>query len=282
MEKSDFTINARSSLAGIFRAIEFFTLIAVLLPFQVYYALVKPNERFRISQICHRGIIKLLGFRLRIHGTIADTKIPIFFVANHTSYLDIPVLGALLPAAFVAKSDVAHWPLIGFLAKMQNTVFIERRSSQINTQRNHLRERLAAGQNLIVFPEGTSSDGHGVLSFKSALFSVVEEAATTMPVVIQPISVICTELDGMPLTRALRPLYSWYGDMTLPAHLWNVFKSGHFTVDVTFHPPVTADNFLNRKTLATYCQQQIAHTVQQFLTGRGVPVANPPKLLAKN
>ncbi len=138
---------------------------------------------------------------------------------------------------FVAKSDVAKWPIFGFLAKVQNTVFIERRSTQISTQRNHLRERLAAGQSLIVFPEGTSSDGLEVLPFKSALFSVVEEAGADIPVTVQPISVVCTELDGMPLTRSLRPLYSWYGDMELAGHLWNVFWRGHFTVDVTFQCP---------------------------------------------
>ena len=88
------------------------------------------------------------------------------------------------------------------------------------------------------------------------------------PVTIQPISIACTEIDGLPITRAWRPYYAWFGDMTLIGHLWNVFKLGRFTVDVVFHPPTSPQPFADRKVLARYCQQQVAHGIEQCLTGR--------------
>ncbi len=260
----DFASDYGSLPLGILRVIGFFTLVIVLFPVHVANDLFRLPEPFRISQLFHRILAKILGLRVRVHGTMA-TKAPVFFVSNHTSYLDIPVLAAVIPAAFVAKSEVADWPLIGMLAKMQKTVFIERRTGKIRDQKNVLSERLQKGQSLIVFPEGTSTDGLSVLPFKSSLFSVVEQDAKLL---VQPVSVACTCLDGIPLTRELRPYYSWYGDMTLVPHLWNVFKLGGFTVDVIFHSPVTADVFEDRKALSRYCHQQVERGIQQCLTGR--------------
>jgi len=93
---------------------------------------------------------------------------------------------------------------------------------------------------------------------------------------VQPISLTCTKLDGFPLLREQRPLYAWYGDMTLPGHLWNVFKRGHFTVDIVFHPPLTITKGMNRKALAATCQSMVARGIEQSLTGR---VAAPEKLV---
>ena len=194
------------------------------------------------------------------------------FVANHSSYLDVPVLGALIPAAFAAKSEVAGWPLIGTLARLQNTVFIERRVVKTLEQRDSMTARLRRGQSLILFPEGTSSDGTRTLPFKSSLFSIAE---TPLPdgrhVTVQPVSVLCTELGGFPLGRDWRPYYAWYGDMTLVKHLWNVFRLGEFTVEVIFHPPVTLEDFGNRKALAEHCQREAAKGVEMCVAGRGFP-----------
>jgi 1-acyl-sn-glycerol-3-phosphate acyltransferase len=217
----------------------------------------------------------VLGFKLRVHGTLATTK-PVLYVSNHTSYLDIPVLGALIPASFVAKSEVADWPFFGPLAKLQQTVFIERKATRTSEQSDGLRAKLEKGQSLILFPEGTSSVGLSALPFKSSLFSIVQ-GDFPKPVVVQPVSITCTGLDGMPLTRDLRSLYAWYGDMTLLPHLWNVFKMGRFTVDVIFHPPVSPGDFPDRKVLAAYCQSQVGRGIEQCLTGRGLagPVEMP-------
>ncbi len=277
---SDFGAGTLPLVAGILRVLGFFGLLAVLTPLQIAFRATKPRDPFRISLLFYRTLLKVLGFRLRVHGSPSLAS-PTLYVSNHTSYLDVPVLGALLPAAFVAKAEVREWPMIGFLAAQQQTVFIERRAGRVGTQRNFLRERLEAGQSLVLFPEGTSSDGLTVLPFKSSLFSVVEEDTESgAPVTVQPVSVACTQLDGLPITRALRPFYAWYGDMTLVGHLWNVFKFGHFTIDVTFHAPVTMKDFADRKTMAQYCRQQVAQGVEQSLTGRRLAAGTAPAQLA--
>src|SRR6185437_1390398 len=127
--------------------------------------------------------------------------------SNHTGYLDISVLGSRLPASFIAKSEVARWPLFGWLAKLQRSVFVDRQVRSTAQQRDAIAERLAAKDALILFPEGTSNDGTFVLPFKSALFSVVFGKSET-PVTVQPVSLAYTRLDGLPIGRALRPFFA--------------------------------------------------------------------------
>jgi len=254
-----------TALAAGARLAGFLALVAVMVPVHVVYSALKPQDAFRTPIIFHRLLIRILGFRVRVHGAMATAR-PVLFVSNHSSYLDITVLGTIIPGAFVAKADVRSWPLFGMLARLQHTLFIERRSSRTLEQKDGMRKRFEAGHNLILFPEGTSSDGLRVLPFKSGLFSALENES--IAVTVQPVSVICTEIDDLPITRCMRPYYAWYGDMTLTGHLWNVFKFGRFTVDVVFHPPLSPKAFPDRKALAAHCQQQVTHGIEQCLTGR--------------
>src|SRR5262249_58499052 len=135
------------------------------------------------------------------------------FAANHTGYLDIAVLGSVMPGSFVSKAEVASWPLFGWMAKLQRCVFVDRQVRSTAQQRDAIAERLAAGDALILFPEGTSADGNFILPFKSALFSVVYKR--DQPVTVQPVSLTYTRLDGLPIGRMMRPFFAWYGDMDL-------------------------------------------------------------------
>lgn len=249
----------------------FLGLVVLLAPVQLAVLVSGRGDPVELARFFHRRLTRLLGFHVRRHGRMAgaDGLGPVLYVANHVSYLDIPVLGSLIPASFVAKAEVEKWPLFGLLARMQNTVFIERRSARAGTHRSALRERLEKGDNLIVFPEGTSSDGQRTLPFKSTLFSVVEQDLLSGGEVrIQPVSIACTEIGGLPMGRDWRPYYAWYGDMTLLKHLWDVFKIGHFTIDVVFHEPVTMARFGDRKSLALHCQKLTASGVEKALRGR--------------
>lgn len=272
--RSPFETNAPGTLGAMLRLLVFLAMIVALTPAQVIVLLVKPKRAFALTRFFHHQLVKLLGFRIRVHGHREDRG-AVLFVTNHSSYLDIPVLGSLIPAAFVAKSEVARWPLFGGLAKLQRTVFIERRSSQAGVHRNALVERLAGDESVILFPEGTSSDGLTALPFKSSMFAAVESMDAASGVTVQPVSVTCTELDGLPLTRTFRPWYAWFGDMTLVPHLWNVFKLGRFTVDVVFHPSVTPADFENRKALALHCHRAVAAGIDESLRGIEVRGSTP-------
>jgi 1-acyl-sn-glycerol-3-phosphate acyltransferase len=215
----------------------------------------------------HRLCLRLLGVRLEVHGECVETR-PTLYVANHSSYFDISIYGALLPASFIAKAEVARWPFFGWLAKLQRSVFIDR--AQRNT-RDHLRAidaRLKAGDSLILFPEGTSDDGNQVLPFRSSLLAVAELAVDGKPLTVQPVSLAYARLDGIALGRHLRPYFAWYGAMDLAGHLWRLAGLGALTAVVVFHPPVTLAEFADRKSLTRHCQRVVADGLGQALAGR--------------
>ncbi|MBK3733210.1 1-acyl-sn-glycerol-3-phosphate acyltransferase [Azospirillum brasilense] len=247
----------------------------LLVPVQALAVAVRSPLRFRIPRFYHRVCAAILGIGVVVRGERA-TDGPVLFVSNHSSYLDITVLGSVIPGSFVAKSEVAGWPFFGALAKLQQTVFVERKArSGVEKQRDELGARLDAGDSLILFPEGTSSDGNHTLPFKTALFAVAARRIGDRPLTVQPVSIAPTRLDGIPMGIAFRPCYAWYGDMDLAPHLWTVFTLGRMTVEVEFHPPVTIEGFSSRKALADHCQRAVARGVERAVSGKPLPAATP-------
>lgn len=227
-------------------------------------------------------VARICGLRVMPVGAAVETRAPVLYVANHASYIDIIVLGGVIEASFVAKSEVAGWPGFGFLSRVARTVFVDRRRGGTGRERDLLRARLEAGESLILFPEGTSNDGNRVLPFKSSLFAAAETPVAGEPVRVQPVSVAYTRLDGIPMGRALRPFYAWYGDMTLAGHLLRFLGLGRATVEVVFHRPVTLADFKDRKALSNHCHDVVAHGVVLALAGRwgDFPAEPRPGLLA--
>jgi 1-acyl-sn-glycerol-3-phosphate acyltransferase len=243
-----------------------------LIPVQLVLLAVKSPAAKRLPMIYHAGVCRIIGFDVVVKGEQSRAA-SVLFVSNHSSYLDITVLGSVLAGSFVAKSEVANWPFFGFLAKLQRTVFVDRRVSQTADGRDAMTVRLETGDRLVLFPEGTSNDGNRVLPFKSAYFGLAERPLADKPLVVQPVSVAYTRLDHMPMGRRYRPEFAWYGDMELPGHLWNVFGIGRTTIEVRFHELVTIERFHSRKDMALYCHDIVAAGVARSLVGepwRGV------------
>jgi len=238
-------------------------------PIQAILLLIKSPLSRRFPSYYHRLCTRIFGFRVEASGE-ASTVHPTLYVANHASYLDIPVLGSLIDGSFVAKAEIAKWPFFGTLAKLQRSIFVDRRPGSTAKQRDMLMARLEAGDDLIIFPESTSSDGIHMLPFKSSLLSVAELRPRGAPLVVQPVTVAYVRLDGMPLGRFYRPFVSWYGAMTVVPHLWMVIGLGTITVKVIFHPPVTIEQFGgSRKLLAVHCYKVISGALASALAGRG-------------
>jgi lyso-ornithine lipid O-acyltransferase len=208
----------------------------------------------------------IFGIKLEVRGIPSAAK-PTLFVSNHSSYLDIILFSTAARASFIAKGEIEGWPLINRLCELQDTVFIARRADQAAAQRDLLRGRLEEGDNLVLFAEGTTSDGNRVLPFKSSLFASVMQPTAHGAINIQPVSIFATELDGMALGRDLRPLYAWYGDMSLGQHVWPLLKLGQLKVVIEFHPVVQSQNFANRKALSDYCWRQVSAGATRALTG---------------
>jgi 1-acyl-sn-glycerol-3-phosphate acyltransferase len=209
-----------------------------LMPVQVIGLALRRRWTSRLPVFYHRWCCRILGFRIRVIGTPTAER-PVLFAANHISYTDITILGSVIPGSFIAKAEVADWPFFGWLAKLQRSVFVDRRVRSTATQRNAISDRLAAGDALILFPEGTSGDGNRVLPFKSALFA-------------------------------------WYGAVDLAPHMWSMVGLGTVEVVVEFHPPTFLSDCGSRKALASYCHARIAGGVAGALFGRQQPVPDPP------
>ncbi|WP_041321496.1 lysophospholipid acyltransferase family protein [Hyphomicrobium denitrificans] len=248
----------------------FFGLTLPLMPVQALLLRVSDKAARRFPHWYHRQVCRLLGVRLSIEGTVAKGA-PVLLICNHTSWLDIPVLSALAPVSFVAKLEVGGWPFVSALARLQRSVFVDRtRRLAAGDAANEITKRLRQGDTIVLFAEGTSSDGNRVLPFKTSLFGAV--AGATMPaadqVVVQTAAVVYTHIHGVPVTRAERPRLGWYGDMEMTSHAWGVLKSGSITVTIKVSPPVPLAEFKDRKDLALKSERAVRRDVLAILRGR--------------
>lgn len=257
-----------SPLRGAFRLLSYFLLTVVLVPSYLLAIVLRITPVIRWMPILyHRTVCMILGIKVRVHGQRSRVT-PTLFVCNHVSYLDIEVMGGLVPGSFVAKAEVATWPFFNVLAKAQRTIFIERRTGKTSASRDEMMRRLDTGDNLMLFPEGTSSDGTRVLPFRTALFGVAQLRRHDRPIRVQPVAIAYTRLDGIPLGRYWRPLFAWFGDLDLVPHLWQMVCLGETEAVVTFFPPVDIEELGDRKKLAHFCFQQVSLGVQASNTGR--------------
>lgn len=244
-------------------------LTAALLPFQVVaVALNLPLQR-RIPVFFHRTICAILGVRLRVVGA-RMAEHPLLIVANHCSWLDIPVISTVAPAVFVAKKEIASWPLFGLLAKLQRSVFVDRtRRHKTRDVNAEIAQRLAAGDPVVLFGEGTSSDGNRVLAFRSALIGsardALAEAEHTGRVWIQPLSIAYTRLHGIPLVRRDRPRVAWYGHMTLAPHFARIARDGGIDAVVTWGDPIAFDEQSDRKQIARALETEVRRRTRDAL-----------------
>ncbi len=245
-------------------------LTAVLLPVQLISNRFGWRLSWYLPRWWHRVTHRLLGVRIIVHGTI-ETHRPLLIVANHSSWKDIIVLAAVADVVFIAKSEVKSWPVFGWLARWQRSVFIEReRRRETGAQVNEVAKRLADGEIVVLFAEGTTSDGNRVLGFKSSLFGAAASAVAASPtgdVAIQPVAIAYTHAHGLPLGRYFRPLAAWPGDTTLTPHLFGVLKEGAIDVQVCFGETIIYDGNSNRKKVTRQVEDQVRRMLSEQLHG---------------
>ncbi len=195
----------------------------------------------------YRALTRLLRVRIHVAGTPSQGR-PTLILSNHVSWLDILVLSTICPIAFIAKKEVGGWPIVGKTAKLQHTIFVDRaRRHQTAEVNSEIALRLAEGDPVVLFAEGTSNDGNRVLPFFSALVGAVAKVEGGHEVLLQPVSIAYTHIQGIPMGRQHRPLTAWYGDMDFGPHFKEFLQRGAVDVTVTFAPPVTFDGGSNRK-----------------------------------
>ncbi|SEN26161.1 lyso-ornithine lipid acyltransferase [Loktanella fryxellensis] len=232
-------------------------MVAVIFGGLIAALLLRPLERLRHGDgrpwtagltvgVC-RVALRLLGLKQDRRGTPLQSGGA--WVANHVSWLDILVLNAGGRVVFVSKAEVARWPGIGWLARATGTVFVtrDRRAAAADVAR--LRSRLAQGQVLMFFPEGTSTDGLRVLPFKPTLLA---------PLIAAGLPVQAVTLTYRAPAGADPRIYGWWGDMDLGPHLLaTLAHRRQGTVTVTYHAPRPTTPGDDRKDLAHHLMQDV-------------------------
>jgi len=254
-------------LGGRFRAIRriisavIWTLIAI--PIQCVLMLLPGQAKISFGCFYHRVLCWLIGLKVQVVGKVSD-KPATLFLPNHTSWLDILVLGSVLRASFVSKSEVGQWPVIRFVVKLGRIVFVgRRRSSTVLREAGTMRERLQAGDSLILFAEGTSNDGTRVLPFRSAFLAAAADAKA-----VQPVSLVYDRLGGLPACRRDRPLFAWYGDMDIASHFWRIARRSGARATVLLHEVADPASLPDRKILTAAVSDVVAAGAAQLRQNR--------------
>ncbi len=237
-------------------------------------SLISKNTFYFSFKLFFQGLRKILGIKLNISGYPIQERT--LFISNHISYLDIIILGANTNAIFVAKSEIKSWPLINKLCSIGKTIFVERNNRRsVKDQMLLIKKKMIDGFNVILFPEGTSSDGLKVLKFKSSLFALVDYEELKF-YNIQPISISYNKLDGVPLDKSYRPFLAWFGAMDLFSHVWKFLGLGISEVNIHFHETRKFSSFLSRKNACNFCFEKISEQVVKDY--RSLEIDNKVKL----
>ncbi|PYE89210.1 lysophospholipid acyltransferase family protein [Phyllobacterium leguminum] len=249
------------------------TLMLALVPIQYILLKIGAGRASAIPRYFHRIMAWLLGFRIHVHGAMTKDR-PLLLVSNHISWTDIILLSTVGDISFIAKTEVRDWPLFGTLSLLQRSVFVERdRRGKTGEQASQIAERLVAGDVMVLFAEGTTSDGNRVLPFKTSLFgaasaAIRETGAET--VAVQPVAIVYTKLHGIPMGRFHRPVASWPGDVELMPHLKGILREGAIDVDIRFGEPVVIAKGTDRKQLARTMEDRVRAMLLTSLMGRGM------------
>lgn len=243
----------------------FFSTLPLMIALQWLLGAARSKYWGPASVAYYRFLARLLRIRVIIRGEQVTGQ-PVLIVSNHVSWVDVVVLAAIAPMVFVAKREVASWPLIGWAARVQKVVFVDRgRRQQTPDSINAIAQRLADGHAVVLFAEGTSGDGNRVLPFRSALIGAVEAVCTEArlgEVLLQPMAICYTAQNGLPMARNVQPLVAWYGDLDFFPHFADFIKRGTVDVTVSFGTPMTAAAGANRKALT----QELEKTVRAMMT----------------
>lgn len=212
-----------------------------------------PGARVRVQglafRLWSRGLCRVFGVRVRVEGP-PPPRPPFFLVANHLSYLDIIALGTQLPCVFVAKAEIDSWPLFGALCRAVNTIFIDRKAKRkLHGVIERIEETLAAGQGVVIFPEGTSGAGHEVLPFRSPLLELPARMS-------HDVYWVALTYRSPAVATPTHLAVTWWGDMPLRAHLRELLRLDWIEARLRFGPAPVAHG--DRKLLAETLYREIS------------------------
>ncbi|MBO0903691.1 lysophospholipid acyltransferase family protein [Jiella sonneratiae] len=227
--------------------------------------------RKRLPHLWHVVACFVAGVKVTVSGEPAAGR-PLLIVSNHQSWSDIMVLGKVMPLCFIAKAEVETWPAFGLLARLQRTVFVEREArGRTGRHASEVATRLSEGDAMVLFAEGTTSDGNEVLPFRTALFGAAQMAlrdSASKSVLVQPVAVAYTRANGLPLGRYHRPLAAWPGNVELSPHLLDFLREGAIDATVAFGEPILFTETSDRKAVARQSEASVRRLLAVALRAR--------------
>jgi 1-acyl-sn-glycerol-3-phosphate acyltransferase len=250
--------------------------LAFLLAMAFFLLLVAPIQalarrrgwpiQHEIQKFFCRAMCAIIGVDVVAKGALASGT-PRFIVANHVSWTDILAITSLYPLVFLAKVEVASWPVLGWLARLQGTIFVDRmQRSAIPAVNAALARELREGRDVVVFAEGTSSDGAKVLKFNASHFAMLHDLAQNaqaLDAAVVPVAFAYGPRQGVAEGFDV----GWYGEMSFLPHLWSLMRHGGARCSVAFGEALSPAAFPDRKALAHAAQQ----SVEGLLCGASAP-----------
>lgn len=264
----------------------FFVLVAIV---HLWISILGLPNRWKILSRLNRNYTLLLRLILNIKVTIAGDEGQLerggyVVIANHVSYVDGIVLGSIFPIVFVSKREVKKWPIVGQWNVLCGTIFINRqRKNEVGAMVREMTRKLRQEANVLLFPEGTSTNGEKMLPFQTVPLAAPLRSRS----IIVPVNLAYKTIDEQPVTAANRDFVYWYGDMDFVTHFWNLLGRRGVEVLVTVQPRIEcfryADNSAGRKKLAEDCYNRVLGRVtgkDLFLDDGGDNTDEPSTLLS--
>ena len=243
----------------------FFVLVAIV---HLWISILGLPNRWKILSRLNRNYTLLLRLILNIKVTIAGDEGQLerggyVIIANHVSYVDGIVLGSIFPIVFVSKREVKKWPIVGQWNVLCGTIFINRqRKNEVGALVREMTRKLRQEANILLFPEGTSTNGEKMLPFQTVPLAAPLRSRS----IIVPVTLAYTTIDEQPVTAVNRDFVYWYGDMDFVTHFWNLLGQRGVEVLVTLQPRIEcfryADNSAGRKKLAEDCYNRVLGRVK--------------------
>ena len=240
----------------ILRTVGIVLLLVICVPMHYAYRLFAYGSPFPMLFL--RYTARVVGARVRVHGT--PLKRDVFFIANHISWIDILAMAGASGTAFVAKWELSQVPVIGWLCSLNRTVFVKRENRMgVAEQINALKDALQDNWSVTVFPEGTVTDGHSLLPFKSSMISVLEPPPPG--VMVQPVVLNYVENSEE---------IAWVGDETGLHNAMRIMaRRGTFPLHITYLEPFSPEEFRGRKAIAAKAREEIE---EQLVANLGKPL----------
>ncbi len=222
----------------------------------------------KIQTFFCQTMCRMIGLEVSAQGGLPAAA-PRFVVANHVSWTDIIAITSLYPLVFLAKSEVAGWPVLGFLARLQGTIFVDRANRQAIPRVNAaLARELRQGRDVVVFAEGTSTNGTATPKFNAAHFAMLRDLAQESAVAVTP-----TAFAYFPREESAENAKTfdvgWYGDMSFLPHLWGLMRRGGARCTIIFGEPIEPAAFKDRKALAEATQNSVRRLLEAGSFARG-------------